>query len=89
MLSLQSGFDRQRQLHGSRVFEQIPARPGMKRFGRVGRAGLHGEEDESCVGTKRSNLTCGVDPVQQRHGNVQDDQVWFKTLSRLDERTAV
>ena len=71
------------------MFEQIPARAGVKRFGRIGRTGLHGEEDEFHVGTKRFNLMRGIDPVQQRHGNVQDDQVGFKTLSRLNERTAV
>jgi hypothetical protein len=31
----------------------------------------------------------GIDAVQQRHGDVQQNQVRFQTLSRLDERAAV
>ena len=71
------------------MFEQISTGAGLKRFGRVRRTGLHGEKDESHVGTERVNLTRGIDPIQQRHGDVQDDQVWFKALRRLDQRATI
>ncbi len=50
---------------------------------------MHGEENKFDGRENFSNLARRINAIEQRHGDVQENEVVFGFQSRLDERLAI
>lgn len=61
----------------------------MKRLGRIGRTGMHRQDDQLAFRDELLDLPRCVEAVEQRHRDVEQDDVRFQPLSGLHQRAAV
>ena len=81
--------DRLAEFGGCGAFQEIPGGTGLEGFRRIGRTRMHGEKDQFALRYELRELPGRIEPVQERHGDVQENQVRPQFLRHVNQRAPV
>ena len=88
-LSFQNPLDGGAQLFHRGRLQHVPRSAGVEDLPEVYWAGMHAEEQKFGLRVCLLDLSCGVDPIQQGHGNVQNNKIRLQPPGCLHQGPAV
>lgn len=82
-------IDSRLQLARSRPLEEIGGGAGFERLADIGRIGVHGHEDQFHFRGQFVELPSRIDPVEEGHRDIQQNQVGTQAHRGFQQRTSV
>ncbi len=88
-LAAQHGANGPLQFFAGVGFQHVPRGTQLERVAKVGGIQVLAQEDQLGRRTDLVDLFGRFEPVQQRHADVEDDQIRFQSFRRLDQGPAI
>ena len=88
-LAAHDGANSRNQFFEGRIFQQVPPGAGLDRFRDIVSIGVHGEDDDASRGLEFLQLAHGLQSVQTRHGDVEEEDIGSELVGHVDCLVAV